>query len=87
MEGHGERAIVQDIREKYHTKIDQVKAHLLKLGSITPKASWKNYGYMRLADGIMKLKRRGLPIRTEKKVADDGAEYALYVLEDQQELL
>jgi hypothetical protein len=59
------------------TKIDLVKKHLIKYGSISPREAIEKYNYYRLADGIMKLKRRGMDIESEM-IYLKNSRYALY---------
>lgn len=63
------------------TKISKVKNHLIKYGSITPKQAYIAYGYYRLSDGILKLRRRGMRIRTEE-ATERGETFAKYHLEN-----
>ena len=59
------------------TKIQHVKDHLLKYGSITPRIAITHYNYLRLADGIYKLKNKGWNIKTIMKNSA-RANYAKY---------
>ena len=60
-------------------KIEQVREHLKKHNTITGKEAWLNYGYYRLSDGILKLRREGMNIVTHMVKTPDG-EHAKYEL-------
>jgi len=65
---------------KTETKIQKVKAHLLTGRAITMLQSISWFDYYRLADGIYRLKNRGMDIETEMVVTLGGSRYARYRL-------
>ena len=64
------------------TKIDKVKQHLLTVGSITGKDAWLMYGYYRLSDGILKIRRRNPNLTITTRMHEAGGEtFAVYEIE------
>lgn len=63
---------------------EMVLNYLLDYGSITPKEAEANFGIMRLAAVIFKLKRKGYDIKTEMKsgrnIFGRNVSFAKYVL-------
>jgi hypothetical protein len=61
------------------TKIDKVKQHLLTVGSITGKDAWLMYGYYRLSDGILKIRRRNPNLMITTRMHEAAGEtFAVY---------
>ena len=54
---------------------EQIKAHLMKHGSITPLEALTFYGCYRLASRIAELRRQGMVIQTERNPRKHYAEY------------
>jgi hypothetical protein len=58
-----------------------VKDRLLRLGSITPKEAFIEFGLYRLSSVIHKLRAEGMNIKTTIIRLDDGTTYAKYKLD------
>jgi len=67
------------------TKIQQVKDHLLKYGRITQWEAITHYNYLRLADGIYKLRDKGWNIETKILRSKRRNQWALYILHKNEE--
>ena len=61
-----------------------IKRHLLAGGKISQLAALRDFGCMRLADVIWKLRREGLNIRTDSRT-QRGKTFAVYRLEKPEE--
>lgn len=61
------------------SKINKIKSHLLSGKPITGLEAIDKYGYYRLSDGILKLRKQGLDIITIM-VDGKGTRYAKYAL-------
>lgn len=61
------------------SKTSRLLLFLKKGGTVTPKQAWKFWGLYRLADSVLKLRRRGYSIVTEivRKKGDNYARYSI----------
>lgn len=71
------------MQTKEESKIQKVKKHLERYGSITSWEAIKNYNYTRLSDGIYKL-RKTMNIETVMHYKK-GTSYAEYILIERDE--
>jgi len=62
----------------------EIKRHLLAGGKISQLAALRDFGCMRLADVIYKLRREGLNIVTDWRT-QRGKQFAVYRLESPEE--
>lgn len=61
-------------------KIEKLKKALLAGEEITGKSAWIKWGYYRLGDGIFKLRKRGMNIKTVIMESQNGDRYAKYYI-------
>ena len=67
---------------KKKTGIQNIQAYLESGRSITALEALSNFGIFRLASAIEVLRKRGLPIATERKEDPNGKTYARYTLQE-----
>lgn len=60
---------------------EQILAHLLAYGTITPADAYRLYGCMRLGARIHDLRKKGILIHTWRMPNKRGGTYARYTLE------